>query len=217
MAAIIPNVFQTPAHQPIEAAGCPNMKRGPRFALLDEKSHTAKKCRREIFPESEEAATDVTKITCIDAAIDTGDVTVLLECLDNGLSPDGCGGYSICCGGSHIATLIKLSGKGSHGPLGNDPMSLVGDDKHLQMLMLLIDRGADLNKQAYRGETNADRGTAAHYVQSAIALYILMVAGADMNATIRFNGALVSVQKYLAWTDRGRLWARAHKAFLAKA
>lgn len=67
------------------------MKRGPRFTLLDEKSHTAKKCRREIFPESEEAATDITKITCIDAAIDTGDVTVL----DNGLSPDGRGGSHI--------------------------------------------------------------------------------------------------------------------------
>ena len=93
----------------------------------------------------------------------------------------------------------------------------VESPQYLRMLMMLIEHGADLDKQAYRGPMNADRGTAAHYAQSPIALYILMVAGADMNATIGLNGKLVGVQKYLEWTGRSRIWACAHKAFLARA
>lgn len=62
---------------------------------------------------------------------------------------------------------------------------------------------------------NADRGTAAHYVQSPIALYLLMVAGANMDATIGLNDK-VSVQQHLARTGRSHIWACAHKAFQAR-
>jgi hypothetical protein len=162
---------------------------------------------------------DGAEFTCIDGAIDTGDAKIVKACLEMGLSPNGCDGISICCGGSHPANLVKRLGKGQCWSATEDPMSFVSkveNPEYLEMLMHLIKHGADLNKQAYRGPMNADRGTAAHYVQSAIALYLLMVAGADMNATIGFNGKLVPVQQYLAWTGRSRIWACAHKAFAAR-
>jgi hypothetical protein len=161
--------------------------------------------------------TELKATKCIDQAIDTADPRIVDACLVLGLSPDGCGGHAICCGGSHVANVAKRSGKGPCWKPNENPMAFldkVERPEYLKMLRLLIAHKADLNKQAYRGPMNSDRGTAAHYVQNPVALYMLMAAGADMNATIGFNGKLVPVQQYLAWTGRSRIWNCAHRAFL---
>ena len=199
---------------PLENEECKGVKRKREIAPLSESA----KCSRGTLKPEDSEVKEAT-ITCIDEAIDTGDVKILQAWLETGLSPNGCGGPNICCGGSHPGNLVRRSGKGPGWKPNDDPMSFVDkveSPQYLRMLMMLIAHGADLNKQAYRGPMNADRGTAAHYVQSPIALYILMVAGADMNATIGLNGKLVGVQKYLEWTGRSRIWACAHKAFLAR-
>lgn len=81
-------VQPTPVQHRIEARECKGMKRGPRYALLDDEP---KKCRREIFPAVEsdapkstepEETTDGAEMTCIDQAIDTGDVEIVRACLE---------------------------------------------------------------------------------------------------------------------------------------
>ena len=158
---------------------------------------------------------DFPTIPCIDLA-NTTSYEEMKHYLELGLNANGCGRPLMCCADSQLALAIKNSGNGHQGPLGENPMALLDDPdapeyiRMLRIVVLLLKHGAEVNGQAERGYPGL--GTSAHYAKSTLALYILLINGADMSATIKSNFKTLTVHDYLQLTSP-RLLRNALAAF----